>query len=233
MEETENIYNWRLSPTHSKKSKEPSLSHISKSVLQEFCESPQFKSLPTPDIFIPFHNERDGLNRLIKSNSQKFSKQGKNRNLSLKTGKKIVASKKILLKNPLNSETPAVGTYSINYDWNKQSFNKRSPKKFNFRSNQSPNEVCRSFERAEQVSRVLGKEKMNKTRELFQLERKFNFVPRKKGIWEDIKIQELSKGFAFKSIEENESIVNAHHNNIISSIQKFKQDMLSIQKYLK
>ena len=233
MSEIENTFNWRLSPKIQKRSTDASLSHISKSVLHDIVESPQFKSLPPPDQFIPFHQERDGLNRLIKSNSQKFSKIPKKRNQSLNNNKKLLPSKKVLLRNPLASQTPAVGTYSSNSDWTKPSFNKGSPKKLVFRSNQSPSEVSRSFDKVDQVNRIFNKEKLGKSREFSYIERRMNHLPRKKGIWEDIKIQELPRGLVFKSVEESSNIVSAYHSSIVTSMQKFKQEMMSIQKYLK
>ena len=234
MDELDDCVNWKPNFPVVRRRKEPSLLNVSRSMLNEFLDSPQNGNLNSYNKFIPFSKERDGLNRLIKSNSQKFSNGPKKYKKRIFPAKKFVSCKKILLKSPLACEIPAVGTYTVNTEWNKQTFNRRSPNRIrNKRGNLSPLELNRSVEKPENGKAGTSFEKIGKKRELIVIENRNSFVPRQKGVWEAMEIKEVPKGLGVKLFDDCTSVFAIIESNIISSMKQFKLEMNSIQKYLK
>jgi hypothetical protein len=234
MDELDDYANWKPNFPVRRKKKEPSLLNVSRSILQEYLDSPQNGVFYSNNKFIPFSKERDGLNRLIKSNSQKFSSGPKKYKKTIFPVKKFVSCKKVLLKSPMACETPAVGTYSVNIEWKKQTFNRKSPKRMSFkRGNLSPIEINRSVEKNDNVKGGTSFEKIGKKREMFVMENRNSLVPRQKGVWEGIEIKELPKGLGVKLLDDCTSVFANYESNIMNSMKKFKIDMNSIQKYLK
>lgn len=234
MDELDECANWKTNFPVRRKKKVASLLNVSRSILQEYLDSPQNGIFNSSNKFIPFSKERDGLNRLIKSNSQKFSSGPKKYKKTIFPVKKFVSCKKVLLKSPLACETPAVGTYTVNTEWKKPTFNRRSPNRISFkRGNLSPIELNRSVERHDNGKGGTSFERIGKKRDLFVIEHRNSFVPRQKGVWEGMEIKELPKGLGVKLLNDCTSVFATYENNIMSSMKQFRLEMNSIQKYLK
>lgn len=189
--------------------------------------------------FIPFHNERDGVGKVIKECSlpaikstinKTFATSEKilNRKQSLQSIKFLIKSKRIPLICPIADYTPSVGSYNITPTWIKHSFLKVAPKGmfseklFDTEIKTKPFKDEFSQKNEQTLKKVASVDS----------KLKIKILPRKKGIWEAIKIAELplSKDY---TIEESKQIVNRYDSNIKNSIKKLKENLLSLEKYLK
>jgi hypothetical protein len=101
----------KIKRRYKKPLKDSSIVNVSKSVINELSnENPILRSNSNP-LFIPFHNERDGLGRIIKGASKTLNKTITKAKISTE---KLIKSKKLILRQPINYGLPSVGSYNIN-----------------------------------------------------------------------------------------------------------------------
>lgn len=231
MEESEDKVN--LMPGSKVKKKDTSLFNVSRSILQDYRDSSQDGLINSSNCFIPFNKERDGMNRLIKSNSQKLSKSPKRIPKSLFQDKKFVPYKKVLLKSPTACETPAVGTYSLITEWQKHSFSRKSPKYIKQIRQNKLSPMKKKPEVHEKRKKYKSFEQAGKKRDFSLIEKRKILVPRQKGVWEGMVIKDIIKEHGLNSIEDCAGVFAFYETSIASSMKKFKLDMNNIQKYLK
>ena len=210
-----------------KPTKSTSLANISKSVLTNLSIERSSNSNDTK-CFIPFHNERDGLNRLIKNNEKRLSKSFTNEK-SNNSSKVCFRRRKMLLKLPTTENTPSVGSYNVTPCWIKQSFLNKG---FFHKSVIKHTQSIKDFKKEKATINEPATDKKNKI-DLPIPKLKPKISARKKGIWEDLTIYSIINEIQNVSISDAKKIADAYDSNIKSCIHKMRGELSSLQKYLK
>ncbi|OMJ78557.1 hypothetical protein SteCoe_21579 [Stentor coeruleus] len=218
--------------------KDTAMLNVSRNVLEDIIED-RLEVGENLCGFIPFHNERDRVGRVIKECSLPLIKNPINRtfaasekNLSREPSsqsiKFLIKSKRIPLICPIADYTPPVGAYNITPSWIKRSFLKITPKGKLSEKTFDTEKKAKPF-KDEYIQK--NEQSLKKVASL-DSKLKVKILPRKKGIWEAIKIAELplSKDY---TIEESKQIVNRYDSNIKNSIKGLRENLLSLEKYLK
>ena len=133
------------------------------------------------------------------------------------------------LTHPCPDLRPAVGTYSINTNWIKQSFHNPSF------SNKSPIKAVDFQVYTEPTEIEVAETSIHKPKRFqsIPIKNRVKVAPRKKGIWEDIDIHKIPTEMQIKSITETKKIMDKYDSSIRSCIRKMKGELNSLQKYLK
>lgn len=218
--------------------KDTSLLNVSKTILEEIIADNKIALSDSFPTFIPFHNERDGVGRIIKENSLSGFKGTINntsdtslkffkRKQSIKSIKKYIKTKKLPLKFPTPNHSPPVGAYNISQPWIKPSF--LSPASGSRFSQKLilPEEKFFSVKSENSPERRVPKT----TKEISSCKIKVKIPCRKKGIWEGLKISDLLLGKNY-TVEDSKKIVCRYDSTIKNSIRKLKANVHNLQKYL-
>ena len=215
-----------------KELKSTSIATLSKSIAHEISNDLANESLLdrsfSTNSFVPFRHERDGLGRIIKGNPPSSTKTLLNK--SSKPQIKIKSrTRKVPLTHPCPDLRPAVGTYSINTNWIKQSFHNPSF------SNKSPIKAVDFQVYTEPTEIEVAETSIHKPKRFqsIPIKNRVKVAPRKKGIWEDIDIHKIPTEMQIKSITETKKIMDKYDSSIRSCIRKMKGELNSLQKYLK
>ncbi|OMJ95387.1 hypothetical protein SteCoe_1309 [Stentor coeruleus] len=243
--------NMKNQPRLKRPLKDTSILNVSKSILEEIVADKKIVLSDSLTTFIPFHNERDRVGRIIKENSLSALKGTINESSNIKTSaspinsisdsslkhfkrkqslnsiKKYIKTKKLPLKFPQPSHSPPVGTYNISQPWIKPSFS--SPTSKTRLSQKLLLTEEKNFSVKSENSPKRKEPKSTKAKSSCKIKIKIPY--RKKGVWEGVKISELLLGKNY-TVEDSKKIVCRYDSTIKNSIRRLKANVHNLQKYL-